>query len=1154
MNFEVYSYWNLPELEGAFNAIASLTATNNFTGLLRLLALVAILSLALAVLAGRARQEDFWRWVVMLALVNGMMLVPKATVVLVDRTSSQPTRVVANVPIGLAALAHGTSKIGDWLTRAYETVFSLPNDLQFQKNGLMFGHRVLTETVKWTPELANGTWMRDFQEFWRECVMPDIASGYLSVDAINKSHDLWGQLNNTNPALYVTLTTVGTVSCPSAYTDLTNRLNSTVVPAMIQLIADMYYPGVATRVTQAKNAITAAFSYGLGVSNTAESIVKQQMTINASLTAYCNTFAQLGDANKAALCYSSTMGANQTNYTYQVLSKIAESSMPKLKSAIELIQYAVFPIIIAFAVVAGHLGLGVLKAYVMSLVWIQLWPPLYAIVHYIQTTKLPQYKDMLAGLGDTMVGQADLVQLGVSDQAIAGMLVLAIPPIAAALVKGGEVGLQAVAGLVSGPKTAERQAAENAKGNESLGQWKAAPMVDYAASPTPVMALRGADGSYTYTHPDGSVTYNAGTALDRASFRVSSAGREGMALNQSAEQAETAAVGRLVQAGRETSAAISQVGEFLRSYEKGKVAGNEFSQQDIASLSQAYNQMQDIAKNFEKLFGLREGMGGRVLGELAGSAGAEVFGTGLKTSLKAQGVSEATLSDEKKIAEALRLATQYQDALQRVGQVASQDKFANSDSSGARAMQGIRAHLDTALRHSEQASATYQQSLAYKELASKVKEFGVSIDQDLTTRIMNRLATERATIDGHTYNGFRKEEIDALMRQNSPEMRALIERIANEETAALIKERFGDLKTPEDVRRFFATGRSAVGDESAVRAWGQGQLDNVQGAARMAGVDPTQEVRSDLPGRVQKGLSKVEGEIAAGKSASGEEGAKVRTFVEGELEKPGSMLGRAFSNAGGAWMPQGTTFLLDKVGEKLGVDLTPGSFADREAKSYKGTIGEAIFDTAVFGLSIPLGGMAGRYVGNAVGRFVGKEAGEAAAAAIRKENEFTIVGQHFPHLTNIAAEQVKREVIEKAGEDFGRAVKYVGMAGGGVIGPAIFGNDGLLQRAWAQGEQAARGLVPEGMRSSTALQPEQAQPATTQTVSELQSQLQEMRQKVEELQRMIEEYRQGGGAIPSDRLSKVLGGGPMGQPGQATVGEVREPETTADAPPPSTIR
>ena len=63
--YEVYSYWNILELQGAFNAIASLTNSNNFTGLLRVLALIAILSLALAVLAGRARHEDFWRWVVM---------------------------------------------------------------------------------------------------------------------------------------------------------------------------------------------------------------------------------------------------------------------------------------------------------------------------------------------------------------------------------------------------------------------------------------------------------------------------------------------------------------------------------------------------------------------------------------------------------------------------------------------------------------------------------------------------------------------------------------------------------------------------------------------------------------------------------------------------------------------------------------------------------------------------------------------------------------------------------------------------------------------------------------------------------------------------------------------------------------------------------
>ena len=484
--------------QGAFNAIAALTNSNNFTGLLRVLALIAILSLALAVLAGRARHEDFWRWVVMVALVNGLMIVPKANVILVDKTGTEPNRTVANVPIGLAALAHGASTIGDWLTRAYETVFSLPDDLKFQKRGLMFGHRILEETQVMSTDMVSGTWQRDFQEYMRECVAPDLISGYLSIDTLRKSTNLWAALGNTNPALYVTLSTTGTVACsPTAYQDLTNRLNNAVVPAIITSYGLKLFPGDTLANAKTQNAIVTAYSHGLGTASTAQSIVQQAAIQTAFVQAYCGLFAQAGDSNRAALCYSVGMGAYQTNRTYEVLAKIAESSMPKLKSAIEIIQYAIFPIIVAFAVVAGHLSIPVLKTYAMSLVWVQLWPPLYAVVHYIMTVKMQTYQNALGAAAATLEGAGQLVSMAVSDQAVAGMLALAIPPLAAALVKGGEVGLQAVAGLVSAPRTAERQAADVAKGNESVGQWRTAGMVEYSTTPTPVLAHRNADGSFT---------------------------------------------------------------------------------------------------------------------------------------------------------------------------------------------------------------------------------------------------------------------------------------------------------------------------------------------------------------------------------------------------------------------------------------------------------------------------------------------------------------------------------------------------------------------------------------------------------------------------------------------------------------------------------
>jgi conjugal transfer mating pair stabilization protein TraG len=59
--------------------------------------------------------------------------------------------VVGNVPIGVAFFGHYTSKVGDVMTRFFETAFQviptstaqLPAELAYQKNGVMFGNRLI---------------------------------------------------------------------------------------------------------------------------------------------------------------------------------------------------------------------------------------------------------------------------------------------------------------------------------------------------------------------------------------------------------------------------------------------------------------------------------------------------------------------------------------------------------------------------------------------------------------------------------------------------------------------------------------------------------------------------------------------------------------------------------------------------------------------------------------------------------------------------------------------------------------------------------------------------------------------------------------------------------------------------------------------------
>src|SRR5258706_7658781 len=97
-------------------------------------------------------------------------------------------------------------------------------------------------------------------------------------------------------------------------------------------------------------------------------------------------------------------------------------------------------------------GLGlIVKSFVFALVWIQLWPPLYAILNYVATLASAQNLTAAAALPGGLQGlaldsAASIYNGAISDQAGAGYLVISIPIISTAIVKGGEVAVQAVPG------------------------------------------------------------------------------------------------------------------------------------------------------------------------------------------------------------------------------------------------------------------------------------------------------------------------------------------------------------------------------------------------------------------------------------------------------------------------------------------------------------------------------------------------------------------------------------------------------------------------------------------------------------------------------------------------------------------------------------
>ena len=135
--------------------------------------------------------KDNAKWMLLFVAVWGAMIVPKATVRVVDRLDpALAPAVVANVPVGLALFASLTSQVGDGLTRLTEQAFTLPDDLAYQRHGLIFGARLAAATTRL--EITDMVFARNIRNYVRQCVFHALLLGHISADDLRESTDIWG--------------------------------------------------------------------------------------------------------------------------------------------------------------------------------------------------------------------------------------------------------------------------------------------------------------------------------------------------------------------------------------------------------------------------------------------------------------------------------------------------------------------------------------------------------------------------------------------------------------------------------------------------------------------------------------------------------------------------------------------------------------------------------------------------------------------------------------------------------------------------------------------------------------------------------------------------------------------------------------------------
>jgi conjugal transfer mating pair stabilization protein TraG len=361
----------------------------------------------------------------------------------------------------------------------------------------------------------------DLMEYVKTCVAPDLLTGYKNLETLMKTEDIWGEMGDTNPARAVWING-GTLTCPDGYTNLNNRLPAALQAAHLNM-ARLINPNAAmTAAPAALNGllaaqIPAAADVLMRVS-TANSLdfVRQAIMVNFWRDAPGSLAAAVENTSAAQLAIAQSQAQASANSAYLTMAAVAEGALPKIRNVVQIIIIAIFPIVLILVLMAGHKGGIVLKSYVMAMVWIELWPVLYAVTSYVaHLAAAPGVSSGLigglagvpAGPGLSLLNSINIEDTLLRDEAVAGMFSLLIPVMAYAILKGGEVAMSGLASQLMAPATSAAQKAGGEAGLGNLGMgnvrydtfvartsmansWSTRPSID-----------SGAAGGYRHTDP-----------------------------------------------------------------------------------------------------------------------------------------------------------------------------------------------------------------------------------------------------------------------------------------------------------------------------------------------------------------------------------------------------------------------------------------------------------------------------------------------------------------------------------------------------------------------------------------------------------------------------------------------------------------------------
>ncbi|MBT4922421.1 MAG: hypothetical protein HON23_05345 [Rickettsiales bacterium] len=427
---EVVTHGGGEALYYILNGVAMITHGDTYADLTALSVAFAAGWIAFKAAFGTTNIRETSLWFGGFLLFYQALLVPKTTVMISDRFDPSYTKSVDNVPYGLAFFASSTSAIGNGIAELFDQSFALPGDLSYSDSGMLMGSKVFRDVQK--SEVMDVEFASNLNSFIENCVLTiNYVTGGITNTELSKSQDLWSLITVDN-----TLTTAAGIeyqdgddqsyqSCKDAAFLLEAKWDTEISDQTIYHYEKLFHKSAddQTDTILLGNLISDANNFFINASDDSADIIRQSLMINAIQNASINMSE-----------YADVISAIETRNSFERAASQATTWLPLARSAIEAMLYGIFPFV--FLLFLLPVGVKVFTNYIQALIWLQAWPPLYAVLHLIMTLYNQQDLIPYHDKGVTIQNLNSIEQVQEDLSLIAGYLMLMIPFLATKLLNG----------------------------------------------------------------------------------------------------------------------------------------------------------------------------------------------------------------------------------------------------------------------------------------------------------------------------------------------------------------------------------------------------------------------------------------------------------------------------------------------------------------------------------------------------------------------------------------------------------------------------------------------------------------------------------------------------------------------------------------------